>query len=289
MALFVNNDVVYSGSYGLAARSNCRDCGRTQHYDCTGEYIVPCPFKNGPAPRRNRGGGNTQIANVVINGDSYGVYQRDSGRSHRHHRGDSCRSRYDDTTRWPCRDCGGDHKGPKDYKGMCLSIMREDPREKRENAHKAAIGRMNWRTTGKVDKSAKKSSRPVSVRDGCSRKHKGNGSGGSWSGRNGSGKPWCGGVINLDNPLITPPRRTRPASTNAPRRPSRNGGNGLNIVQIMQVQNSQSRNGGGTGPLARGGAGGFGLRQKAVGVPYVIRGKRQATQKVNPSSFLVFR
>jgi len=271
MALFVNYGGVNSGRYGLAARSNCRDCGRTQHYDCTGEYIVPCPFNNGPAPRRNRGGRNTQIANVVINGDSYGVSQRDSGRSHRHHGGDSDRSHDDDITCWPCRDCYGYHRGPMKFHGRCLSIMKVDPyKSKRENAHKAAVGRMTWRTTGKVDKSAKKSSRPTSVR-ACD---------------------LGGRVINLDNPPITPPRRTRPASTRAPRRPSRNGGNGgngLNIVQIMQVQNSQSRNGGGTGPLARGGAGGFGLRQKAVGVPYVIRGQRQVTQRVNPSSFVVFR
>jgi hypothetical protein len=278
MAFFVNYDRVNSGSYGLAAHSNCRDCGKTQHYDCTGEYIMPCPFNNGPAPRRrNREGGNTQIANVVINGGSYGVSQGDSQRSRRHHGGDSSRSQNDDITRWPCRDCDGNHKGHKDYKGLCLSIMDVDPYKKRENAHKAAVGRMTWRTTGKVDKSAKKSSRPVSViacdRDGGSRKHSGRG-------------------VIVDNPPITPPRRTRPASTRAPRRPSRNGGNGgngLNIVQIMQVQNSQSRNGGGTGPLARGGAGGFGLRQKAVGVPYVIRGQRQVTQRVNPSSFVVFR
>lgn len=269
MAFFVNYDRVNSGSYGSAARSKCRDCGKTQHYDCTGEYIMPCPFNNGPAPRRrNRKGGNTQIANVVINGGSYGVSQGDSQRSRRHHGGDSGRSR---------RHYGGDHKGHKDYEGRCLSLMSEDPREKREKTHEAAIGRMNWRTTGKVDKSAKKSSRPVSViacdLGGGPKKHSGRG-------------------VIFDNPPITPPRRTRPASTRAPRRPSRNGGNGgngLNIVQIMQVQNSQSSNGGGTGPLARGGAGGFGLRQKAVGVPYVIREQRQVTQRVNPSSFVVFR
>ena len=255
MALFVNYGGFNSGSYGLAARSKCRDCGRTQHYDITGEYIVPCPFNNDPAPRRNRGGGNTQIANVVINSDSYGVSQRDSGKSHRHHEGGSLRSHDDDITCWSCRDCGGSHRGPMKFHGRCLSLMSEDP----------------------------------SDRDEGSRKHSRNGSGGSWSGGYGSGGPRCGGVINLDNPPITPPRKTRPASTNAPQRPSRNGGNGLNIVQIMQVQNSQSSNGGGTGPLARGGAGGFGLRGKAVGVPYVIRGQRQATQKVSPSSYFVFR
>ena len=279
MALVMSNDVVYSGSYGSAARGKCKDCGRTQHYDCTGEYIVSCPFTSNPAPRRNRGG-NTQIANVVINGGSYGVSQGDSGRSRRHHGGDSDRSHDDDITCWPCRDCDGYHRGPIRFHGRCISLMSEDPREKREKTHKAAIGRMNWRTTGKVDKSAKKSSRPTSViacvRDGGSRKHSGNGSGGSR----------CGGVINLDNPPITPPRRTRPASTNAPMR--HRVGNGVNIVQIQQIQSHRSSSGG-TGALANGNGGGYGIRKKDYGIPIGYSRRVTYSQKVNPSGFLVFR
>ena len=263
MALFVSNEMVYSGNYGLATRSNCRDCGRTQHYDCTGEYIVPCPFNNSPAPRgRNRGGSNTQIANVVINGDSYGVSQRNTNRRNRHNVIDSDRI----------------HRN---------NVIDSDTRHvhynniKREQRHSAALGRMNWRTTGKVKKTVKKP-RPVSViacdLGGSTKKH-------NW---NSSNRSKYEEHFIIEEPPITPRRRTRPASTNAPHRRSRNGGNGTNIVQIMQVQNSQSNNGG-TGPLARGGAGGFGLRQKVSGVPYVIRGQRQATQRVNPSGFLTFR
>ena len=281
MALFMSNDVVYSGRYGSAARSNCRDCGRTQHYDCTGEYIVPCPFNNGPAPRRNRGGGNSQIANVVINGDSYGASRRDSGRSHRHHGGHSHRRQDDDITRWPCRDCDGDHEGHKDYKGMCLSIMRVDPYKRREKIHKAAVGRMNWRTTGKVQKKIKKSSTPVSV-IACDlgRNHKTSHPRARPSSSNPHERDMVGGGPR------TPPRRTRPASTNAPKK--HRVGNGINIVQIQQIQSHRSSSGG-TGALANGNGGGYGIRKKDYGIPIGYSRGVTYSQRVNPSGYLVFR
>ena len=88
--------------------------------------------------------------------------------------------------------------------------------------------------------------------------------------------------------FVTPPRNTRSASTNAPiGRTSlvSAGNNGINVIQIQQIQNS-SRSGGGTGQLAIGGGGGYGIRRKVTTPNYLPQAK--PTQRVNPSGYLYF-
>ena len=244
MAYFVGTAMGFSGSQRSAPFGICSFCGGRQHHDTTGQYVVGCPFQAGRGSSRSSTQ-SRQVANVYIGGNGVSVVNRASTPS---------------KVTWHCGDCDGQHTTSRDDKGKCQTLLRSSA--SREKMASAAVGRMTWRQTGKVQKSSK-STRPTST--STSIKSRGSG-------------------------FVTPPRRTRPASTNAPKKSNAFvsvGNGGVNVVQIQQIQNVTSRSGGGTGQLAIGGGGGYGIRRKVTTPNYLPAAV--PTQRVHPSGYLYFR
>ena len=237
----------FSGSHRAAPFGNCSFCGERQHLDTTGQYVVGCPFQSGRGPSRRSTPSQSRQVATVYIGGN-GVPVVN-------------RASTPSKVTWNCRDCDGQHTTSREDKWKCQTLLGSSA--SREKMASAAVGRMTWRQTGKVKKKSSKSTRPTSTNTSMK-------SGGSG--------------------FVTPPRRTRPASTNAPRKSNAFvsvGNGGVNVVQIQQIQNVTSRSGGGTGRLAIGGGGGYGIRRKVVAPNYLPAAV--PTQRVHPSGYLYFR